>query len=68
MILQLIEEAKGEKSIRKEIAPDILRDIILGSAEHVSIRGYILNQIPNLSDGADHIYDQLNYGMAEKIG
>jgi len=51
IILQVIEEGKKEKAIRKEIDPYILRDIILG-------------RFPNLSEAGDHLYDQIVGGVA----
>jgi len=65
-ILEVIEEGKKEKSIRKEIDPYILRDLILGSVEHLTIRGFIMGRLPNLSDAADHLYNQIVSGVAEK--
>ncbi len=66
IILQVIEEGKKEKVIRKEVDPYILRDIILGSAEHITIRGCIMNRFPNLSEAADRLYDQIIEGVMEK--
>jgi TetR/AcrR family fatty acid metabolism transcriptional regulator len=66
LILQLIEEGKREQAIRKEIDPYIFRDIILGSAEHITFRGSILNRFPNLSDATDHLYDQITHGVTER--
>ncbi len=64
IILQVIEEGKKEKAIRKEIDPYILRDIILGTIEHFAIRGFILGRFPNLSEAGDHLYDQIVGGVA----
>ena len=66
LILQLIEEGKKEKVIRKEIDPHIFRDIILGSAEHITFRASILNRFPTLSDAANHLYDQITHGVTER--
>ncbi|MDO9211458.1 MAG: TetR/AcrR family transcriptional regulator C-terminal domain-containing protein [Deltaproteobacteria bacterium] len=63
-VLQVIEEGKKEKAIRKEIDPYILRDIILGTIEHFAIRGFILGRFPNLSEAGDHLYDQIVGGVA----
>lgn len=66
MILQVIEEGKKEKSIRREVDSYILRDLILGTIEHFSIRGFIMGRFPNLSEAAEQLYDQIVSGVAER--
>lgn len=66
IILQLIQEGKKEKAIRMEIDPHILRDLILGTIEHFTIRGFIMGRFPNLAEAADDLYDQIVSGVAEK--
>jgi len=66
MILRMIEEGKKEGSIRKEVDSYILRDLILGAIEHFSIRGFIMGRVPHLAEGADHLYDQIVSGAAER--
>ena len=66
MILQVIEEGKKEKSIRREVDSYILRDLILGTIEHFSIRGFIMGRFPNLSEAAEQLYDQIVSGVTEK--
>jgi len=66
MILQVIEEGKREKSIRREVDSYILREMILGTAEHFSIRGFIMGRFPNLSSAAEQLYDQIISGVAER--
>jgi TetR/AcrR family fatty acid metabolism transcriptional regulator len=66
MILQVIEEGKRERSIRREVDSYILRDLVLGTIEHFSIRGFIMGRFPNLSEAADQLYDQIISGVAER--
>ena len=66
IILQIIEEGKKEKTIRQEINPSILRDLILGTIEHFTIRGFIMGRFPNLAEAVDALYDQIVSGVAEK--
>ena len=66
IILEIIEEGKKEKSIRKEIDPYILRDLILGSIEHLTIRGFIMGKFPNLSEVAEPLHDLLVSGIGER--
>jgi TetR/AcrR family fatty acid metabolism transcriptional regulator len=66
MILQVIEEGKREKSIRREVDSYILRDLILGTIEHFTIRGFIMGRFPNLSAGAEYLHDAIISGVAER--
>jgi len=66
MILQVIEEGKRERSIRREVDSYILRDLILGTIEHFSIRGFILGRFPHLAGAADQLYELIVSGVAER--
>jgi TetR/AcrR family fatty acid metabolism transcriptional regulator len=66
VILKVIEEGKNEKTIRKEIDPHMVRDLILGGIEHFAIRGLIMGRIPNLTEATNVICDLLLSGVAEK--
>jgi len=65
VILEVIEEGKKEKSIRTGIDPYILRDLILGSIEHLTIRGFIMSRFPNLAETGDSLYDLIVSGVEQ---
>ena len=66
VILEIIEEGKKENEIRKEVDAYLLRDLLLGTIEHFSIRGFIMGWFPNLSEAAEHLYDQIVSGVSER--
>jgi len=66
VILQVIEEGKKEKTIRKEIDPYMIRDLIFGGIEHFVIRGFIMGRFPNITEAADDFYDLIFSGVAEE--
>jgi TetR/AcrR family transcriptional regulator, fatty acid metabolism regulator protein len=66
VILQIIEEGKREKSIRKEADPYMIRDLILGGIEHIAIRGLIMGKLSDMKKTADGLYDLVLCGAAEK--
>ena len=57
LLVQLIQKGKKEGAIRKNVDSKLLRDAILGSIEHVTIRGSILGRLRKLTPAADPIYD-----------
>ena len=66
LMLQVIEEGKKEKTIRKEIDPHMVRDLIFGGIEHFAIRGLIMERLPNLSKATDDFCDLLLSAVAEE--
>ena len=57
LLVRLIEKRKKEGAIRKNVDSKLLLDAILGSIEHVTIRGSILGRLRKLTPAADPIYD-----------
>jgi TetR/AcrR family fatty acid metabolism transcriptional regulator len=66
IILEVIEEGKKEDEIRKEVDPYLLRDLLLGTVEHFSIRGFIMGRFPNLAAASDDLYELVISGVENK--
>jgi TetR/AcrR family transcriptional regulator, fatty acid metabolism regulator protein len=66
IILEIIEEGKKEKEIRKEVDPYLLRDLLLGALEHFSIRGIVMGKFPNLAVASDDLYDLIISGAENR--
>jgi len=67
-VAQTIEEGKKEGVIRPDIDSKLLRDAILGSIEHVTIRGSILGRFPRVTDAAEPLYDFFVAGLQSQTG
>ena len=63
LIAEIIEEGKTEGIIRADIDSKLLRDAILGSIEHVTIRGSILGRVPTLTEAAEMLYRFFAWGI-----
>ena len=68
MVVQTIEEGKREGVIRPGIDSKLLRDAILGSIEHIAIRGSILGGFPRLTDAAEPLFDFFVSGIQSQAG
>lgn len=68
LVVQLIEKGKNEGAIRKDVDSKLLRDAILGSIEHVTIRGSILGRLTKLSHAAAPIYAFFVSGIQTHAG
>jgi TetR/AcrR family fatty acid metabolism transcriptional regulator len=68
LVAQTIEEGKKEGVIRPGIDARLLRDAILGSIEHVTIRGSILGRFPRVTDAAEPLYDFFVSGIQPQTG
>lgn len=68
LVNQIIEEGKAEGVIRRGIDSRLLRDAILGSIEHITIRGSILGRFPRLTDAAGPLYDFFVSGIQSQTG
>jgi TetR/AcrR family fatty acid metabolism transcriptional regulator len=66
VILEIIEEGKKENEIRKEVDDYLLRDLLLGTIEHLSIRGFIMGRFPNPAAASDDLYDLVISGVGNK--
>jgi len=66
VILKIIEEGKKENEIRKEVDTYLLRDLLLGTIEHFSIRGFIIGRFPNPAAASDDLYDLVISGVGNK--
>ena len=66
IILEIIEKGKKEGEIRENVDPYHLRDLLLGSLEHFSIRGSIMGKFPNLAAASDDFYDLIISGVQNK--
>jgi TetR/AcrR family fatty acid metabolism transcriptional regulator len=66
MILEILEEGRKEKTIRKEIDPYIVRDLIFGGIEHLVIRGLVMGRFSKIQEIADDFCDLILSGVAEK--
>ena len=67
-VAQTIEEGKKEGVIRPDIDSKLLRDAILGSIEHVTIRGSILGRFPRVTDAAEPLYNFFVSGLQSQTG
>jgi len=68
LVVQIIEKGKKEGVIRKDVDSKLLRDAILGSIEHVTIRGSILGRLKRLSPAAAPIYEFFVSGIQTQAG
>jgi len=68
LVVQIIEKGKKEGAIRKDVDSKLLRDAILGSIEHVTIRGSILGGLTKLTSVAPRIYDFFVSGIQTHSG
>lgn len=68
LVVQIIEKGKKEGAIRKDVDSKLLRDAILGSIEHVTIRGSILGGLTKLTSVAPRIYDLFVSGIQTHSG
>jgi len=68
LVAQTIEEGKKEGVIRPGIDSKLLRDAILGSIEHITIRGSILGRFPRITDAAEPLYDFFVSGIQSQTG
>ena len=68
LVNQILEEGKTEGVIRPGIDSRLLRDAILGSIEHVTIRGSILGRFPRVTDAAGPLYDFFVSGIQAQTG
>jgi TetR/AcrR family fatty acid metabolism transcriptional regulator len=68
LVVQIIEEGKKEKVIRSDVDSKLLRDAILGSIEHVTIRGSILGRLTKLTPAAAPIYAFFVSGIQTHAG
>jgi len=68
LVNQIIEEGKAEGVIRRGIDSRLLRDAILGSIEHITIRGSILGRFPRITDAAGPLYDFFVSGIQSQTG
>lgn len=68
LVVQIIEKGKKEGAIRKDVDSKLLRDAILGSIEHVTIRGSILGRLTKLTSVAPRIYDFFVSGIQTHSG
>lgn len=68
LVNRIIEEGKSEGVIRPNIDSRLLRDAILGSIEHITIRGSILGRFPRLTEAAEPLYDFFASGIQSQTG
>jgi len=68
LVNQIIEEGKTEGVIRPGIDSRLLRDAILGSIEHITIRGSILGRFTRITDAAEPLYDFFVSGIQSQTG
>jgi TetR/AcrR family fatty acid metabolism transcriptional regulator len=68
LVNRIIEEGRTEGVIRPGIDSRLLRDAILGSIEHITIRGSILARFPRITDAAEPLYDFFVSGIQSQTG
>jgi len=67
-VVQIIEAGKKEGALQKGVDSKLLRDVILGSIEHVTIRGSLLGRLTKLTAATAPLYDFITSGIQTRGG
>ncbi len=68
VVVRLLDQGKEEGVIRKDVDSKLIRDALLGSIEHIAIRGSLLGKFPRLTDAAGPLYDFFISGIQAQAG